>query len=394
MTWPIVRVGDVAEQIRGVTFGKADTVASPGRGLIPVMTATNVTERGLVVESTLYLPEEKASTRQRLREGDVIVTTSSGSLSVVGRAVRVESALHATFGAFCKVLRPSSAVDQRFFAHFFRTSEYRATVARLAAGANINNLRNEDLDNLSLPLPPLSEQRRIASILDAIDSRRRDRLRTLELLTGLSATLVLDGTRRDRPVYALGEIAEVQGGLTVSASRVRHERQVGYLRVANVGRGRVDTKDLKLLGVTDDEVARVSLRAEDLLLVEGHGNPDEVGRAARWRGSSEPVVHQNHLIRVRANESFVEPRFLEAYINGPQGRRYFRSAARTTSGLNTINLTSVRNMPIDLPSLEIQGEIASDLSAIEHHVRKVRSHLARFDELFYSVQRCAFGGAL
>jgi type I restriction enzyme S subunit len=210
-----VRVGDVAEQVRGVTFAKKDSTKEKLPGHTAVLTASNITEGGLQLSPLQYVPNEMVRSTQKLKNGDILVTASSGSLDVVGRAVLVDRDLDAGFGAFCKVLRFNDQVDPRYVAHYFRTTEYRSTVSRLAAGANINNLRNEDLDGIEIPLPPLPEQRRIASILDEAQTLRRlaeNRVVLLEEMvrSAFRATQASASLARVR----LSDIAEVVGGST------------------------------------------------------------------------------------------------------------------------------------------------------------------------------------
>lgn len=169
----VARVGEISDQIRGVTFAKAESSDAPGPGLLPVLRAGNIQDGRLDLADLVYVPEARVRQVQRLRVNDVVIAASSGSIDVVGKAARtLEEDFQGGFGAFLKVLRPGPEVDPSYFAHFFQTSTYRRTVSRLAAGANINNLKNEHLDNLEIPLPPIEEQRRIAAILDKADSIR------------------------------------------------------------------------------------------------------------------------------------------------------------------------------------------------------------------------------
>ena len=181
----VVRVGQISQQIRGVTYSSSETTASPIEGHLPVLRANNITEYGIDLDDLVFVPEYRVAARQLLKIGDVVIVASSGSLSVVGRAAIVDSTFRASFGAFCKVLRPSSLVDPSYFAHFFLTANYRRRISFAAAGLNINNIRNEDLDELEIPLPPLAEQRRIAEILDQADDLRRKRRVALEKLNTL-----------------------------------------------------------------------------------------------------------------------------------------------------------------------------------------------------------------
>src|SRR5207253_481292 len=133
---------------------------------LPVLRAGNITDEGLVFDDLIFVPAHRISEKQKIRRHDVVIAASSGSLDVVGKAAPALADYEAGFGAFCKVLRPNTKVDPSYFAHFFKTRDYRQRISVAAAGININNLRNEDLDQLELPLPSLPEQRRIAEVLD------------------------------------------------------------------------------------------------------------------------------------------------------------------------------------------------------------------------------------
>jgi len=171
-------------------------------------------------------------------------------------------------------------------------------------------------------------------------------------------------------------------------------RKLPYLRVANVHRGCLDLTEVKQLGVSDAEVERCLLLADDVLIVEGHGNATEIGRAARWDGSILMCVHQNHLIRVRCDPNKLLPVFAEAYINSAGGRRSLLRAAKTTSGLNTITVSDVRRVPMLVPRMERQREFARVMGAIEKADHRAARHLAHLGALFASLQHRAFDNSL
>ena len=186
------RVAELADQIRGVTYAKEDATSSPRPGYLPVLRAGNIADDGLVFDDLVFVPAERISPTQKIRRNDVVIAASSGSLDVVGKAARALTDFEGGFGAFCKVLRPGPGIDPAYFAHFFRTRDYRQRVSALAAGANINNLRNEHLDEFRIPLPPLPEQRRIAEILDKADALRAKRRAALAQLDTLTQSIFLD----------------------------------------------------------------------------------------------------------------------------------------------------------------------------------------------------------
>lgn len=188
----LARVGDLAEQIRGVTYGKEDASKVPMPGYLPVLRAGNITDSGLVFDDLVYVPEARVTAKQKIKKGDIVIAASSGSLDVVGKAAAALDAFNGGFGAFCKVIRPNNKVDPGYLAQFFKTPSYRRTISSLAAGANINNLKSEHLDDLQVPLPALPEQRRIAAILDQADALRAKRREALAQLDSLAQSIFIE----------------------------------------------------------------------------------------------------------------------------------------------------------------------------------------------------------
>ena len=357
----------------------------------------SVTKHHGFVRSDKYFTKrvfsDDLSSYKLVQKGDFAYATIHLDEGSIGRAP--ESALISPMYTVFTV--DDSRVDPGYLLRYMKSPIALQRYATLGRGTaeRRKSISLDSLGRLDVPLPPLPEQRRIAAILDEADALRTKRRESLELFEALAPTRVseLIKTHQSAETRRLGEVAEVQGGLTVNARRSSNPVTAEYLRVANVFRGRIDLTEVKTIGVTEAEVERVALRQNDLLVVEGHGNEDEVGRVARWVESSAPMVHQNHLIRVRVIEGF-EPAFVEHYLNSTAGRRYFRSVAKTTSGLNTINVSSVRAVPIPDVPLSGQRAFADEIAAL-HPVREwLSADLRTLDTLFASLQHRAFTGRL
>jgi len=250
------------------------------------------------------------------------------------------------------------------------------------------------VDDLEILLPPLNEQRRIAVILDQADDIRRRRREALGKLEELAAQLVVDTYVESTSWTTLGNISEVQGGLQLSSIRSKLTLQVPYLRVANVYRNRLHLDEIKKIGLNEAELRRTQLEAGDILFVEGHGNPGEVGRCAVWDGSIYPCVHQNHLIRARIKSDEFDPTTLSRFLNSRTGRHHLLSRGKTTSGLNTITVSDVRAAPIPRIGRAARLRLAACLDHLASLAIQHRSHLAKLDALFASLQHRAFRGEL
>lgn len=394
-----VRVGDVADQIRGVTFAKGDAVDRPTPGFSAVLRAGNIQDAGLLFNDLVYVPTARISPKQFVRENDVLIAASSGSVDVVGKSARSLCDFDGGFGAFLKVLRPSAAVDPSYFAHFFQTRRYRQTVSALAAGANINNLKNEHLDDLILPLPPIGEQRRIAAILDHVDAIRTVRRQTLSHLDDLAKAMFLDMFGGHSGQYlTVADIADPNRGSIRTGpfgSQLLHsefvDSGVAVLGLDNVvgnsfnwGERRYITRE-KYSGLS-----RYTVHPGDVLVsIMGTCGkcvvvPSDIGEA----------INTKHICAITVDSSRILPDFLRAaFLWHPRSRRHL---AQQTKGsiMDGLNMGIIKAMPVPLPSMGLQKRFVDQLLAQGELRRSADASQAREGELFASLQSRAFRGEL
>ncbi|MYZ52541.1 restriction endonuclease subunit S [Malikia spinosa] len=169
-------------------------------------------------------------------------------------------------------------------------------------------------------------------------------------------------------------VSEVQGGIQKTPLRRPVKNHHPYLRVANVQRDAFKLTDIERYELADDELARWSLFANDLLIVEGNGSEDEIGRCAVWSGQIADCVYQNHLIRVRC----VEPpcvQFLKIFLNSPSGTDEMKRLAITTSGLYNLSVGKIRNFAFPLPPLAEQSRIVTRVEELRQLCSDLRQRL-------------------
>lgn len=237
-----------------------------------------------------------------------------------------------------------------------------------------------DLTWYEFALPPLDEQRRIAEVLGAARSTYESYRRlSAATATGAQAFIAefLHTVERDVKASTLDEHARVSYGLTVDPGRRRMTEQIPYLRVANVQRGSFDLTEIKTVGrKPEDEAFRLAVG--DVLVVEGHADATQIGRAAVWLEEDSAMFHQNHLIRVRCGPG-LEPEYLSLIMNSVHGQTYFRRYAKSTSGLNTINSTVVKRYLLPVPSRETQAELVEKARIEESclkYIARRQDHIA------------------
>jgi type I restriction enzyme S subunit len=263
----------------------------------------------------------------------------------------------------------------------------------------MTNITQDDIRTAPLPLPTLAEQRRIAEILDRADAVRRKRKEAIALTEDLlrSAFMEMFGdpvtNPKGWPVKPLGELADIASGVTKGKKYDGVKTvSVPYMRVANVQDGHLMLDDVSNITVSEDEARRHLLQSGDLLLTEG-GDPDKLGRGAVWRGEVPGSIHQNHIFRVRANDS-VLPDYLSALVGSQRGKRYFLRAAKQTTGIATINMTQLKGFPALLPPLPVQERYVAFLARARGARQRQRLADEELDALFGSLAQRAFHGEL
>jgi type I restriction enzyme, S subunit len=299
----------------------------------------------------------------------------------------------------CKIsVKNPNEMDERYLVRFLEIELKK--IEERTPFVTVKHLSGKTLNEIQIPLPPLEVQKRIASILDAADAlraKRRESLRKLEVLLK-SVFLEMFGDPVTNPkgweTRELGKISEVKSGLQVTPARKDNPIEIPYLRVANVYRDFLDLSEIKTIKVTESELQRSTINIGDLLLVEGHGNPDEVGRSAVWDGSIAKCVHQNHLIRVHPDSRICNPEYLSAFLNSDGGRTQLIRLGKTTSGLNTISSSNVRSVKVLLPPLEVQNQYVALLEKTKKSRVRYAAANTSLETLFSSLQDQAFNGTL
>ncbi len=161
----------------------------------------------------------------------------------------------------------------------------------------------------------------------------------------------------------LAEVAEVRTGIAKNNEKALTDPvELPYLRVANVQDGHLDLTEIKTIAVESSRVERYSLEDGDVLMTEG-GDFDKLGRGAVWRNQISPCLHQNHVFAVRVNRKHLLPEFLAAYCAAEPGRRYFLACSKQTTNLASINSSQLKDLPLQLPSLDEQRRIVCVLDA-------------------------------
>jgi len=198
-----------------LTYSKSDEVEFSSN---VVVRATNIdlSTHKLDFSELRYISDSiQVKDDKRLKKNDILICTASGSKSHLGKVALVESDLGMAFGGFMGALRvnPNKITPQYLFI-FMVSSEFKRHIESLSDGANINNLKFSQIEDLEIPIPPLATQRKIVAKLDAIfaeidkaTAAAEANAKNAEALFQSELTQVFDDTKFDYRITKFGEVA-------------------------------------------------------------------------------------------------------------------------------------------------------------------------------------------
>jgi type I restriction enzyme S subunit len=240
-----------------------------------------------------------------------------------------------------------------------------------AATKSRERLKPQVVMRAVIPLPPLPAQQRIVAILNeqmkSVERARAAAEQQLEAAKALPAAYlreVFESPEASRwPRKALGSIASVTGGIQKSPLRTPTAFHRPYITVRNVQQGYLDLSHIERFEVTPAELDHYRLLSGDILVVEGNGSADQIGRTALFGGEIDDCVHQNHVIRARPVTGECDSRFVSYFLNSAHGRGQMLVKAITSTGLYSLSVSKVKSLLVPAPPVESQRELVESVDA-------------------------------
>lgn len=436
--WSQVPLGELAHLIRGVVYQKDAVSDQPQPGHVPILRAANIQAEGLILgQNLVFVPEKWVKAEQHLQRGDVVVCMSSGSRELVGKAAQLAEAWTGACGAFCAVVRFKAGFEPGWGGYFFRSDHYRRLIQATATGVNINNLRYDVLAQISLPVPPLSEQQRLAALIEhhfrRIDAglaalrRAQARLhnyRAAVLETAVTGRLVAQNSA-DEPASALlrrlgveecpalfdlpplpqgwvwARLAAISDALGGYAFKSRDYSAAGLqiVKIANVERGRLNLAESPTFihQVEEKIKEKYRLQAGDLLIsLTGTRRKRDYGFVALVQDEAGLLLNQR-VARLRFQPP-LDPRFFLLALQSDHFLNRFFAYETGNVGQGNVRMAAIIRETVPVPPLAEQTRIVAAakqrFAGIERLETAIETAFKRAEVLRQAILEQAFFGRL
>lgn len=375
------KLGEVAEFINGAPF-KPEDWGDHGLRIIRIQ---NLNDPSKPYNRTT----RQVSERLYAQPGDLLVSWSAslGVFEWSGPDIGLVNQ------HIFRVLPDEQKIDKRYL-------RYALDVALLDMqkhlhGATMMHVNRGEFLATKVYLPALSEQRRIAAILDKADVLRAKRSETLAQLDRLAQSIFVDmfgdpvSNPKGWPLRSFNEACQTRLGKMLDQKQQTGQHSRKYLRNANVQWFRFDLNDVSEMDFDESARETFVLKDGDLLICEG-GEP---GRAAIWRNQLDECYYQKALHRGRPNSKLATSEYL-VWLLWFLSKNGGLSDHITSATIAHLTGEKLKAMKIPLPPLGLQSEFARQLSTLEKVQQKLKHAQADQDAMFYALQKRAFSGAL
>jgi type I restriction enzyme S subunit len=384
--------------------------ATPPEFVFRYIDITSVSQ-GVIDWSTVHalrFVDSPSRARRVVRGGDALVCTVRPLLGSHAFACWPEESPAVCSTGFA-VVRSLGGLVPNFLKHLPFSEQFTRQLVAWQCGTNYPAVNERDIRQLVIPLPSMKEQAAIASILDAVDKAlectRAAVARAKDLDHALLHDLLARGLKPRRSegqkypphwlMKRVDEVAEVGSGVTLGKDVSGFKTvELPYLRVANVQDGHLDLSTIKTVRVRVDEVDCYRLETGDVLMTEG-GDLDKLGRGTIWEGQIENCLHQNHIFRIRADRTLLEPEFFSLVVESDIAKRYFNRVAKRTTNLASTNKTQVRAFRFPAPTTTAeQREIVAIMKVAKKTLAGLSAKMSALHELKLSLMHDLLTGRI
>ena len=382
--WIDTTLGEVAEIISGAT--PKTSVSEYWDGGIPWVTPKDLSELdGMFIGKTPRTLSDlglKSCGASLLPANSVLLS----SRAPIGH-VAINTVPVATNQGFKSLVPDPSRMEAKFLYWWLRCNRQR--IEAMGNGATFKEISKKITASISVSLPSLEEQKRIASILDTADELRTKRQQAIDQLDTLTNAVAVAEFVGLIDYDTLGDHLDFVTSGSRGWAKFYAESGSRFVRSQDVRLGSISEDNPAFVQAPDNaEAERTVVRQGDLLVtITGI-----VGRVAAVSSELDGAFVSQHVSIARPSPS-LRPAFAEAFMCSSAGQYQLERAqyGQTTPGLN---LTQIREFRLPVPSLSEQDRVLEKLDLLHHKAEALRRSASSCATLFGSLQQRAFRGDL
>lgn len=280
----------------------------------------------------------------------------------------------------------------KYLAYFLRSESFLKFASNVVAGAKMPRMVMSEFWNYEIPLPPLSEQKRIAKILDKADELRQKRQQSIEKLDELLQATFIDmfgdpvTNPKNLDYIQLGKLGNwASGGTPSRSNKTFFNGTIPWYTSGELNNIYV-SDSIEKISIEAIENSSTKLIPIGSLLL---GMYDTAGLKSSIT-TIDSACNQA-IAFAKINENLANKLFVYHQIQ--LIKEHLKQKQRGVRQKN-FNLTMIKEIEILNPKLELQNSFAKTAARIEQQKQTLLKQLNEQKNLFQSLQQRAFNGEL
>lgn len=384
-------------QIRGINYKKTEISSEYTDGYIPILKANNITEEGLNESDIIFISKNKIKKEQYITKGDILIAASSGSKRIIGKNISFKENYKGSFGAFCKVIRPKG-IYPFYLKHFFKTPYYRQSIESSVQGANINNLKKRDLEELQILVPKsLTDQKRIAQVLtdcEELITKRKESIALLDELIKSTFLEMFGDPVRNEKGWKKTVLSKVCMKITDGThhSPPIQDKGIPYITAKHISENNLDFWSKPwFISINDHKsiFSRCNPEKGDVLYIKDGAT---TGKSCINTYDFEFSLLSSVAL-LKPEKSLILKEYLNSWLNNPIVKQKIISKM-SGGAIKRLTLKKIKDIQILLPPLQIQNQFATIVEKVEETKKLYESHLTELENLYGRLSQDAFKGKL
>ncbi|WP_435244457.1 restriction endonuclease subunit S [Streptomyces sioyaensis] len=373
--WSEMTIGEVAEKAPGSTtigpFGSSLVAGDYQSSGVPVTFVRDIKTSGFDWKSGVFVSNEKARELRahEVRPGDLLATKMG--LPPCIAAEYPETMDPGVITADVIRVRPDTSVTTAaWLALVINQPAFEAQVRAITAGVTRPKVTLGDFRNLSVPIPPMTEQQRIIEILGAVDEEMLSLDRVIAKLRTLQSGIIEEATGSLEAVSDTVELGSLLHRIDAGWSPLCEERtpasnEWGVLKVSAVTSGNYLSTESKALPPGMPPRRDIEVHAGDVLMSRANGVRRLVGVTAFVEKTPERLMLSDKIMRLVPNRARITPMFLHLVCMSSAVRRQIDALLSGSSGQNNISQGFIRSMRVPNADLDDQHAVVAGVEAAE-----------------------------
>jgi len=262
----------------------------------------------------------------------------------------------------------------------------------------VPSMRKSEVEQVQIPFPPPSEQRRIVEILDQADALRKQRAeadkKAARILPALFYQMFGDPLCNPHrwPVEDMGNLLLL---LRNGTTALQNQEKRGYpvTRIETISGGIINVHRVRYVELNEDELEKWRMQPGDILF--SHINSEaHIGKTALYEGTPEILIHGMNLLLMRPNKKMVLSQYLFALLNTPSVRAAYRQRCKRAVNQASLNQRDISSLTVPVAPIKLQESFGYMAESLLEQIRLQQSTTEIIDALFYNLLHRAFSGDL